>query len=73
MVARIGEVAGKVWHFLEENEESSLARLKRGLKDKVESTEEVLMGIGWLAKEGKIEFKVKGVKKGKRYSFALKK
>lgn len=49
----IGLNAGKVWQLLSNNEKWSYGTLKRksGLKDK-----ELGAAIGWLAREGKIEF-----------------
>lgn len=49
----IGLNAGKVWQLLSDNEKWSYGALKRksGLKDK-----ELGAAIGWLAREGKIEF-----------------
>lgn len=49
----IGSAAGKVWHFLNDNGPATLAKLAKELK---EPRETVLQGIGWLAREGKIEY-----------------
>jgi hypothetical protein len=48
----IGTAAGVVWHYLDEHGASALSALKRGsrLADPL-----VLMAIGWLAREGKID------------------
>src|SRR5439155_344523 len=52
MEHEIGEAAGQIWRWLEENGEATVARLKQDAK----LTEPlVYMGIGWLAREGKIE------------------
>ncbi|WEL19608.1 winged helix-turn-helix domain-containing protein [Candidatus Nanohalococcus occultus] len=53
MNKRIGELAGKVWNHLEEEGETSLTQVSNSFeapKAKVD------MAIGWLAKEGKLEF-----------------
>lgn len=49
----IGLNAGKVWQLLSDNAKWSYGSLKRksGLKDK-----ELGAALGWLAREGKIEF-----------------
>jgi len=55
MEHEIGEAAGQIWRWLEENGEATVARLKQDTK----LTEPlVYMGIGWLAREGKIELAV---------------
>jgi len=52
MEHEIGEAAGQIWRWLKENGEATVARLKQDTK----LTEPlVYMGIGWLAREGKIE------------------
>ena len=48
---KIGENAGKVWESLDENGVTSLAEL---LKLTKLSKQELLLAIGWLAREGKI-------------------
>lgn len=49
----IGELAGAVWQFLEDNGESSLSAVNDGV-DAPRS--KVNMAIGWLAREQKLEF-----------------
>jgi hypothetical protein len=53
----VGETAGRVWQVLHRNGKSSLSVVKRETK-----TPEplVLMAIGWLAREGKIDFHRQG-------------
>ena len=51
-VAQIGEDAGMVWHALQEQGPLSLAKLSKAT-DAHRDT--VLMAIGWLAREDKIE------------------
>jgi hypothetical protein len=51
-VQQIGEVAGTVWHVLNENGSLSLAKLV----ERVGGNRDVVMqAVGWLAREGKIE------------------
>jgi hypothetical protein len=51
----IGKAAGVVWSFLRENssEGVSFAELK---KIKGVKADEALLGVGWLAREGKLQF-----------------
>lgn len=53
MLENIGSVAGAVWHYLEENSEATVTKLTRELG---ESERTILMAIGWLAREGKLDF-----------------
>lgn len=56
-VDEIGFAAGRVWHYLRECQPVSLSRLGR----EVEGGQAlVLMAVGWLAREGKIEFAREG-------------
>jgi Winged helix-turn-helix domain (DUF2582) len=54
---QIGETAGAVWFYLTEEGETSLATIK---KDLSLSADLLLAAIGWLAREGKLEFAVSG-------------
>ncbi len=56
-VAQIGEVAGKVWSALSEEEPLSLARLVKAVG---EPRDTVMQAIGWLAREGKVSIEDKG-------------
>lgn len=49
----IGEAAGKVWQFLSEHPATPLGEVGKSLK-----LRETLywMAVGWLAREGKLEF-----------------
>ena len=47
----IGKTAGKIWHYLEKHEEASVGKLTKELK---QTERMVLLGIGWLAREGKL-------------------
>ena len=53
MLDNIGNVAGAIWHYLENNNEASVTKLTREVG---ENERTVLMGVGWLAREGKIDF-----------------
>jgi hypothetical protein len=53
MKTKIGEMAGRVWRTLGEEEEVPVSRLPKILKGKGEI---VYQGLGWLAKEGKVDF-----------------
>lgn len=54
---RIGEVAGEVWDFLESEGESSVS----AIVDSVDaSRSKAQMAIGWLAREGKLQFEENG-------------
>ncbi len=51
MEAEIGQAAGISWQYLEEHGETTLSKLKQGTKL---SEQILLMAIGWLAREGKL-------------------
>lgn len=51
MITEIGIVAGDIWHFLDEHGEVGLSNLIAGI-DK--PRENVLMSLGWLAREGHV-------------------
>ncbi len=51
MITEIGIVAGDIWHFLDQRQETSLNELVKGI-DK--SRDNILMSLGWLAREGHI-------------------
>lgn len=59
MKDKIGETAGKVWQTLHEHDSLDIARLVKLVGEK-----EALIqrAIGWLAREDKIDFHVKGPK-----------
>jgi len=50
---QIGENAGRIWHFLNQNGESNLSEIKNALGMK---GSDVRMALGWLAREGKVFF-----------------
>ena len=51
MITEIGIVAGDIWHYLDQHGEATLTDLVRGI-DK--SRDNVLMSLGWLAREGHV-------------------
>ncbi|MCX5701824.1 MAG: winged helix-turn-helix domain-containing protein [Candidatus Omnitrophica bacterium] len=51
MIIEIGIVAGEIWHFLDQHGEVTLATLIQGI-DKPKDN--VLMSLGWLAREGHV-------------------
>ena len=52
MEHEIGEAAGQIWRWLEENGETTVAKVRQETKL---SDQLLHMGLGWLAREGKIE------------------
>lgn len=54
---QIGEVAGLVWHVLAERDGQSLTALKKAVDA---PSDLVLAAVGWLAREGKLEFVTSG-------------
>ncbi|MCD7780702.1 MAG: winged helix-turn-helix domain-containing protein [Candidatus Gastranaerophilales bacterium] len=57
MMEMIGETAGQIWNYLNENGEASLTKMKKDLDLKGNFAE---LGLGWLAREGKVEVSKKG-------------
>lgn len=53
----IGETAGRVWDYLHANEKATLASVEKAAKAP-RST--VHMAVGWLAREGKLQFHEEG-------------
>lgn len=51
MITEIGIVAGDIWHFLDQRGETTLSELVKGI-DK--ARDNVLMSLGWLAREGHV-------------------
>lgn len=51
MITEIGIVAGDIWHFLDQQGETTLSALLSGI-DK--PRDNVLMSLGWLAREGHV-------------------
>jgi len=57
MTERIGTTAGKVWQVLRKQEEADIQRLPRMLEEKPVIVNQAL---GWLAREGKLEYREQG-------------
>jgi len=52
-VDSIGTVAGTVWDYLESSEPVTLSKLARDIEA---PRDLVMQAVGWLAREGKVEF-----------------
>lgn len=53
MQTEIGNAAGIIWRHLDQHGETTLTKLKQGTKL---SDQLLLMGLGWLAREDKLNF-----------------
>ena len=51
MITEIGIVAGELWHFLDHHGEASISALVKGIE---RPRDDVLMSLGWLAREGHV-------------------
>lgn len=51
MITEIGIVAGDIWHFLDQHGEVTLSGLIKGIE---KPRDNVLMSLGWLAREGHV-------------------
>lgn len=52
-VESVGQVAGLVWHYLRDHGPTTLSKLAR----EIDAPRDLVMqGVGWLAREDKIEF-----------------
>ena len=51
MITEIGIVAGEIWHYLDHCGEVTLDALIKGVE---RPRENVLMSLGWLAREGHV-------------------
>ena len=58
MQEQIGTTAGSIYRYLASKGENTTAAIKRDLK--VEDATLVTLGIGWLAREGKVSLRTKG-------------
>jgi len=56
-VATIGEIAGKIWRYLNAEGSQTLAKLSKELGERPDRT---AMALGWLAREDKVTITVKG-------------
>lgn len=66
MITEIGIVAGEIWHFLDQKQEVSLEDLIKGID---RPRDNVLMSLGWLAREGHVIL----VQVNKDYRISLRK
>jgi len=66
MITEIGIVAGDIWHYLDQHGEVTLTELAKGI-DK--SRDNVLMSLGWLAREGHVLLR----QTGNDYKISLRK
>ena len=57
MMETIGQTAGQIWNYLNENGETTVAKMKKELDLKGNFAE---LGLGWLDREGKVEMSKKG-------------
>jgi hypothetical protein len=57
METDIGDGAGAIWQYLHEHGETTLGRLRQRTKL---SDQLLLMGVGWLAREGKVSIVQQG-------------
>jgi DNA-binding IclR family transcriptional regulator len=57
MSETIGAAAGKIWEYLEENGATSVTKIT---KETGLNRNDVQRAIGWLAKEGKLNFDTEG-------------
>ena len=51
MITKIGIIAGEIWQFLDQNNEAVLSALVRDID---RPRDEILLSLGWLAREGHI-------------------
>jgi DNA-binding transcriptional ArsR family regulator len=65
MITKIGIVAGEIWHFLDEHGEVTLSEILSNLD---RSRDNVLMSLGWLAREGHVVL----VQEGEDYRVSLR-
>ncbi|NLE91334.1 MAG: winged helix-turn-helix domain-containing protein [Elusimicrobia bacterium] len=66
MIIEIGIVAGEIWHYLDQHGDVSLSILARGLD---RSRDNLLLSLGWLAREGHVILQ----KTGDDFSITLRK
>jgi hypothetical protein len=51
MIIEIGIVAGEIWHYLDQHGEANFSDL---VKEIERNPDNVLMSLGWLAREGHV-------------------
>lgn len=57
MMEVIGQSAGQVWEYLNENGETTLSKMKKDMDLKGNFAD---LAIGWLAREGKVDISKQG-------------
>jgi len=57
MKEKIGTSAGKIWQVLKKSDEVAISKLPKMLK---ENDTIIYQALGWLAREGKIEYRSEG-------------
>lgn len=73
MITEIGIVAGEIWHYLDQHGDTLLSVLIKGI-DK--PRDNILMSLGWLAREGHVLLQQEGLptgKAGNEYRVSLRK
>ncbi len=58
MITEIGIVAGEIWHFLDQHGEVNLSKILSSI-DK--PRDNILMSLGWLAREGHVLLNQEGL------------
>ena len=66
MITEIGIVAGEIWHYLDQHGDTLLSVLIKGI-DK--PRDNILMSLGWLAREGHVLLQ----QEGNEYRVSLRK
>jgi hypothetical protein len=56
-IANVGDIAGDIWKALSENGPLSMAKLVKAVGEPRDS---VMQGLGWLAREGKVNIEDDG-------------
>ena len=58
MITEIGIVAGEIWHYLDERDETKFSQVVSGID---RPREAALLSLGWLAREGHVVVRQEGV------------
>ncbi len=66
MITEIGIVAGEIWHFLDQHNEVTLTEILSNID---RPRDNILMSLGWLAREGHIVLN----QEGSDYKISLRK
>lgn len=65
MIIELGVVAGQIWRYLEKNKKVSLSELTPKIGS---DRDKVLMGLGWMTREGHVILE----REGNEYSVSLR-